>query len=99
LKNIPDIPSSIRGDVAKLRHWDLIVSEIDVKGDGPGRVGFYGITYKGVDFVKGGEEIPRHVLIYNNQVRGFSEEYTNIKKALSDRFSYDELMSKEVPLP
>jgi len=80
-------PSSVRGDFAKLRWWGLI----DRHDEKPG---FYSLTPKGQFFVNGTVEVPRYCMIFNNKCYGFSNERTDIDRALGDEFSYSELMGK-----
>jgi len=84
LKRIPGIPSSIRGDFAKLVHWGLL--------EASGENGYYRITDWGRVFVEGEHFAARYVFIYNGVIMKFSEEETTIQEALGDRFSYAELM-------
>lgn len=80
-----DCPSSVRGDFAKLRWWGLIDRHEE-------RPGYYSLTPKGIFFVEGKVEAPRYCKIFNNTCYGFSNEQTDIDKALGDSFSYEELM-------
>lgn len=81
-------PSSVRGDFAKLRWWGLINRHDD-------QPGYYSLTPKGQYFVNGSVTVPRYCMIFNNECYGFSNEQTDINKALGDQFSYAELMGKE----
>ena len=86
-----NISAAIRGDFPKLRYWGLLEKQIDKREDGSGRVGYYKVSQKGIDFINGRIEVPRFVFIYNQTVERFSEEKTGIKKALGDKFSFDEI--------
>lgn len=81
-------PSALRGDFAKLRWWGLI----DRHDEKPG---FYSLTPKGHYFVSGTVDVPRYCYIFNNDCYGFSDERTDINRALGDEFSYSELMGQD----
>ena len=89
-KSIPDIPSSIRSDVPKLRFWGLIEPRMDEKGDGNPNSGYYRITQQGKDFVNGKVKVMSHVLIYNNKMYGFPPEAKeiSIEQAIKNKFDY-----------
>ena len=84
------------GDVAKLRFWGLIVPMKDERSDGSDRIGRYGITPVGQQFVEGKIAVPRYVYLYNQGLLRLSEEMITIQQALGDRFSYSELMKGTV---
>lgn len=89
-KSRKDAPSSLRGDFAKLRYWDLVELQSGASSDA--RQGNYKILQKGIDFVEGRISVPRRVHLYNKSVVGFDEDETNINSALGDKFDYKELM-------
>jgi hypothetical protein len=78
---------------AELRFWGLIESSkekhIDKKHSG-----YWKITKKGIDFVQNKIKVDEYILIYNNQYLGFDGDKISIKHALSNKFSYEELMKK-----
>jgi len=79
------------GDFAKLRYFGLI--EEAENTDGLKRTsGYWRITPKGRQFVKGWAKVPCYVQVYNGRVYGESEETITIFQALGNRFNYDELM-------
>jgi len=92
-KNQSDIPSSIRGDISKLRHWGLLEKNYAKSEDGNSN-GLYRITSKGRAFVKGEITVPRYCYIFNDEVNGFSEEKATIQSALTDKFNYSELLPR-----
>lgn len=92
LKSLPGVPSSIRGDLPKLRFWGLIERAADKRDDGSPRNGLYRITYKGKAFVHHGSKVPAKAHIFNNVVDAFSVKTVTIKEALGKRFDYRELM-------
>lgn len=94
LKDMPGLPSSIRGDVAKLRHWGLIEKKPEEREDGSPRNGYYKITNLGREFIKGEKQLPRHIFLYNNKLLGFDSEECTIKQCLGKKFDYNQLMSR-----
>lgn len=86
-------------ELPKLRHWGLIVSKHNVDPDKKDS-GQWKLTQTGIDFVHRLVEMPTHILLLDNQVAGCSdgshpllpEAFSSIDDALTDRFSYAELM-------
>jgi len=89
LKN-QDCPSSIRGDMSKLCHWQFLVKRPDLG------VGYYELLPLGEMFVRNEITVPRAVFIYNAKVYKRSNEQTNIREALKDKFNIDELLGNEI---
>lgn len=89
-----ECPSSIRGDIPKLRYFGLIQAMKTTETGGPAKAGYYIVTQKGRDFVDGKLTVPKSVNLYNNKQYGFSEDHVNIKRALGSKFNYNELMGK-----
>lgn len=85
-----DCPSSIRGDMAKLRYWGFILPE-----DEPG---YWLLTKHGYDFARGKVRVPRAMHIFNRKVYGLSEETVDIVQALTDRFDIVELLGYDPAL-
>lgn len=83
-----------RSDEAKLVYWDLLRPLSAERPDGSKRNGFYKITEKGRQFVRGEINVPAYVNVFNQTVYGFSDETTSIVEALGSRFNYAELMGK-----
>lgn len=92
-KNIEGLSSSVRGDVAKLRHWGLIEPWQARREDGSKRAGLWRITALGARFVDGKVKVPAHVLIYNDIFLGFSDEHVTIQQAMGKKFNYREIMA------
>lgn len=80
------------GDYAYFLHWGLIEEKPHVADETDGRAGLYRITKLGKRFVRGEDLVARHVYVYDAKSHGFGDERTDIRSALGDRFSYDELM-------
>jgi hypothetical protein len=91
-KEMPGLPSSIRGDFPKLRHWGLIEALKEKREDGSKRNGMYRITGRGIAFVQCNLRVASHVHLFNNEVKGFSDNHVGIAACLGSKFNYDELM-------
>lgn len=95
-KSLPNIPNSIRGDVSKLRHWNLIERGDECpKEDGNPRDGYYFLTKYGASFVRGEVTLNKNVHIYNNKIISIETEQNDLvtfKQCLGDKFNYKELM-------
>lgn len=89
LKNKKDIPSSIRGDMSKLRFWGLIDTHEEEDG-------LYRVSDKGALFVEGNVKVERNVLLFNNKAYGFKGDYVDIKQCLKNKFDYLKLMKGEL---
>lgn len=85
-----DCPSSIRGDITKLRHWDFLVRRKDLGA------GIYELTDFGEQFVRNEIHVPRSVSIYNNKVYRWDKKHTTMRMSLKDKFDIDELLKNEV---
>lgn len=94
-KSFPDLPSSIRGDVPKLRFWNLIERKPGEKEDGNPCNGYYRITHAGMNFVELRGTVPSHARIYDNKLLNFPEDakWINISEALRNKFDYLKLMN------
>lgn len=94
LKSLPGIPASIRGDFSKLRHWGLIESKKGLRDDGSPRNGYYRITDKGLEFVRGEIMVQKYLVLYNKELLGTKGDWITIQDALGKNFNYSELMGK-----
>ena len=79
----------------KLAMWGLIEERPKKEGSKARTSGIWRITPLGADFVRGCTEVPAYVFVYNGEVEGFTDRTTYIRKALSDRFDYAELMGHD----
>ncbi len=87
-------PTKRGGDWAKMVHWGLIVGKDDeTRTDGSKRTGFYKITQKGIDFVRGRIRVPKYAHLYAAKCIALSPDDTSISEALGSRFNYSELMA------
>jgi hypothetical protein len=69
-------------EIGKLQHWKM------VENSG----GRWRPTQTGIDFVNRLIKVQSHVLLLDNNMRGFSGELVSVDDALSAKFDYDELM-------
>lgn len=60
----------------KLMHWGL-VENLTNEDETKASSGYYRITQKGLDFVRGQITVPEHVIMYNNCVLGYSERHVH----------------------
>jgi hypothetical protein len=95
--HVPTVLAAQGGDPIKMVAWGLIEALPDAtRWDGSSRVGVYRVTPDGQAFVLGVKRVASHVLIYNQDIIGISEETTDIREALGVRFNYAELMQPAV---
>lgn len=84
---------NLGGDPAKLRYWGLIEAKAEPGEDCP-HSGFWRITEKGKQFVKGETTVPAKALVLFGDCIGFDGEHINIQQAMRTRFSFSELMAE-----
>lgn len=94
MKEMQDLPSSIRGDFTKLRHWGLLAKSQKNDDHTKKDNGVYKITPKGADFIHGLIKTESHVLLYNGSSYGLTGDKTSMVGVLGSKFSYKELMSE-----
>jgi hypothetical protein len=82
------------GDWAKMKHWSLIVSSLEVRKDGSDRAGRWRITERGCQFVERQIAVPAYYLSDKNRVVGWADQQVYIDQIASKRFNYAELMRK-----
>jgi hypothetical protein len=73
------------------RHWGLIEARGDT-GDQKSS-GYWKLTEKGRDFVRGDIEVSKHAYIFNDKVFALDPETEDIWEALDNKFDYKELMT------
>lgn len=93
LSNLTTTATIRGGDWAKLRLWDLIEPQIGERYDGCKRTGYYRITATGIAFVEQRWQVPRHVLIYNQNVLGYEGPDVTIVNVVGDKFDFTTLMA------
>ena len=74
-----------------LKHWGFVEPC-------PKKLGLWRPTQNGIDFANGAIYAPRYTYLYNDTILANSDESTNIKEALGDKFDYNELMQPS-PVP
>jgi hypothetical protein len=77
-----------------LKHWRFIEPKRNEKDLTKKMSGYWRITDKGKQFIRGNIEVPKTVLVYKDQAKGFAGEMVNIKQALKNKFNYSELMEE-----
>lgn len=87
-----EINPSSGGYFSLAKWWGLMVGQAKDENDDKKYSGYWGLTKKGIAFVRGEIDVPKAVKIFNSNLIGFSEERINIKESLSKKFSYSELM-------
>jgi hypothetical protein len=92
IKENRHIPIHARGIAGILRFWGLIRKNPTPKKDGNPNNGIYQITARGRAFATGKLELPKYVIIYDNEALGFVGEPTKISDTLGKNFNYRELM-------
>ena len=85
------VPTSQRADWQKLVYFKLIEPETVERGNP--RVGYYKMTNLGIEFANERATVPDHCKVYNGKVFGYGIQHTNIKKALKNKFNYNDLMN------
>jgi hypothetical protein len=81
-------------DFSKLAYWGLIEEKPRDPENSVNRTsGYWKITEKGINFVRGTVTVQKYAVIYDNRVLEFRGEQVNIIQCLGKRFSYEELMN------
>jgi hypothetical protein len=91
-KSLPNLPSSIRGDFPKLKHWNLIYGKEENREDSSPRNGYYMISGRGIRFLRNQLSVPSHIFLYNNEVKDVSETLVSVTDCLGAKFNYHEMM-------
>lgn len=91
-KHMPSVVGAHRGDEAKLAYWGLLEEERTLRPDG-GRAGYWRITDKGHEFLKGNVSVPKYALVYNGDCAGFEGELVTAEECLGHEFDLAELLA------
>jgi hypothetical protein len=76
-----------------LQYWDLIIASPEEASDGnPSGIGFYKITLKAEEFLKGNIKIPKFCLHYRRKVIGMSEVTIDVNEAYKKPFDFEKFM-------
>jgi len=90
-----DVSVPSRGDYAKLRYWGLIEARPDAETGGGRTNGYWRVTEKGQQFVRGETTVPSYILLWNNEPVGVSPKEIDIQAALAGGgFDYAEVMGE-----
>lgn len=74
-----------------LRYWGLIERKLDQPADSnPSGVGYYRITEKGIDFLKGNIKIPQKCKYSLREVVGFEGAEISINEGYDEPFNFEE---------
>lgn len=87
---LPDVSGA--GDFSKAKYWGLIYQQVINTNPDTKSSGMWMLSADGIAFVQGRLRISREVLVFDDQVRGMSNETISISEVLGDRFNYHELM-------
>lgn len=90
-----DVPSSIRGDVPKLRFFGLLEPMPGNKEDGNPLNGHYKLTPLGRSFIHRQIMVNKYVWLYNNRAFQVNDDIPmkiDIVQALKNKFNYEKLM-------
>lgn len=80
------------GDWAKLLHWGLIEESDEEREDG-GRAGWWRISEKGCQFVRGQIEVPSHGFFYNGRLLKLdTDKHVRIPDVAAEGFDLQELL-------
>ena len=90
------VSAAIRGDWAKLTHWNLLTEKQCLCGTGT-LAGYYKITARGVAFAQNTCRVAKSVYLRNNEVEHFSDDTVSIRGALGKKFNYSELLTPAYP--
>jgi len=90
----PRQAAALRGDFAKLKHWGLLEQMPAKRDDGSKRTGYWKITERGTQFMRGQIKVEAYVWIYNEAVITTRPvlELVTIREALKTTFNYQDLM-------
>jgi hypothetical protein len=93
-----DCPSSVRGDIAKLRFWGLIEPLPGEREDKNPQNGFYKVLEKGFDFINGRVMVPQAVKVYNNRFLAYDGKMIDVRQAIKSKFNYEALMAGKIDI-
>jgi hypothetical protein len=78
------------GSLASNRWWGFVEERLNPKKQRTS--GYWKITPKGREFIRGEITVPSHCVLFNNSIQSFSGELIDISYALGEPFDYKELM-------
>lgn len=77
-----------------LKHWNLIVPMAGNDDPDKKSSGYWAITKKGIAFVEHRIKLQKTANVYNNGARSFEGKEISISEALTEKFSYSDLMGE-----
>ena len=80
-------------DEALLRYWDLLEEADERRPDG-GRAGWWRVTDKGGQFVRGEILVPERAVVYDSRCLRLEGRMISMRTALGNRFDLDELLGR-----
>lgn len=83
---------AVSNDYSYLRYWGLIQEKKLEYNSEKKNSGYWGITNKGREFVKGNSRVPSHIRLFNQKFYGFEGKEVTITDCLGSKFNYNELM-------
>jgi len=86
--------AAIHRNYEQVKYWALIEKLEGEKEDGNPNMGYWRITPEGISFVLNVITKPKYVFTYNDEIIRFSEEQINIKKALRNKFVYEDVLAR-----
>lgn len=92
--HISAFPRSRSGDYAKLMYWNLI--EPKPKEDDPEKreSGWWRPTREGIAFAHSHAAVPKHALVFDNEVQRLAGGHIFIREALGKHFVYEEVVQE-----
>lgn len=95
---LPDLrkENSLKGnrEESKLRYWNLIEEETQIRRDDGGRAGFWRVTPFGASFMLGRVTVHKYANVYDSRCLATTGPPVTIWDCLGDKFNYNELMSR-----
>lgn len=86
-------------DFYNLKRWGLVEPKPnDTEKDQP-TSGYWRITEKGVDFMRGEMSVPTYAFVFDDKVQGWSTEEVDIHQIRGDQFSYEEMLAGHYDIP
>lgn len=79
-------------DFTIAKFWGLIEAKPNDRPEVKKDSGFWALTDLGVEFVLGRVSVPKYAHLYDDRVLSFSEEKSDIRSCLGNKFSYSDLM-------
>ena len=80
-------------DFSKFQVWGMIEQRTKEDGQKGRTSGYWKITEKGRQWVRGEITVPSHAYMFNKKCYGFSEDGVTIREALGIKFDYEELIN------